>query len=890
MVSASESGHPDFLSPHANPIVTTAGLVFVTNTPADTVDVIDAALSSIVTRIQVGVDPVGLAVRPDGMEVWAANHVSDSVSVIDTDVSSPTFLQVVATVQSFDGTTKATRFDEPVGIAFANDAKAYVALSSENQVAVVDVAARQVTGQLDITAQDPRALVVQSNRLYVAPFESGNQTQLSGCTPFVPGQLCTFDAQANTSNIGSLNIVVDLVKNPAMPDRDLYVFDTTTDQLVETVDTLGTLLYGLAADSNGRIFVAQTDARNDSNGASGTASHALAEMENRAFLNRVTLVDFSGGNAAPPTFIDLEPLPPANPAAGQGRATPYAIQVSADDATLVVSAAHSQKIVTLDATTGAVLGEVTTGRGPRGIALEPSPGPLTRAWVLNALDNTVSIVDLNDPANPTVVGQVSLDDPRHPDIKAGRFVMEDANASSTKTFSCASCHPDGHTDQVLWVLETPFVDGGNQVMPRATQPLRGLRGTAPFHWDGVPGDPYGGPNGTNVFGNDPPNCDGSIEETCARVLVNGSLSTTMKDVNDTATNDEGLLGNIDAAERDALAKFMLGIPYPPAQRRPYTNIISQTAMTGFDDFNLVRFCGDCHRMPHWTSTNTGLANSGMDAPTWRGAYDRWLIFPQGRSNLVDVLSQSVQDRGFPEQDIWLRDIGLSFRGWDMMLEGSTGFPGAFARQLTLSAATANTTLTTNLLGALEQAAGEEAIVLQGEGVFIDATGVTQVALEFQAGLYEYTDIDAGAAPVPDGPLSRADLLAEAATGTFVGTFTGRIGPNADLIDHVQPVLYTGEFQLGGDGFPNTHQTFPTQAPGDTAIQVRGRSIAAEAFVIVDGRRVGGSVSCANGGTLPGCTGDDIIVSLTVLPPAGTHLLQVQNPGGLVSNECLIIVQ
>ena len=97
-----------------------------------------------VARIPVGVDPVSVAVRPDGKEVWVANHVSDSVSVIDSDPASPTHLHVVATVQEFDAKTKATRFDEPVGIAFAGNDKAYVALSSENQIAVVDVATRKV--------------------------------------------------------------------------------------------------------------------------------------------------------------------------------------------------------------------------------------------------------------------------------------------------------------------------------------------------------------------------------------------------------------------------------------------------------------------------------------------------------------------------------------------------------------------------------------------------------------------------------------------------------------------------------------------------------------------------------------------------------------------------
>ena len=121
--------------------------------------------------------------RPDGREVWVANHVSDSVSVIDADPASPTHHHVLATVQVFDAATRSTRFDEPVGIAFVDNAKAYVALSSSNRVAVVDVASRAVTKFLPITAQDPRALAVAGGRLYVVPFESNNQTQLSGCWP-----------------------------------------------------------------------------------------------------------------------------------------------------------------------------------------------------------------------------------------------------------------------------------------------------------------------------------------------------------------------------------------------------------------------------------------------------------------------------------------------------------------------------------------------------------------------------------------------------------------------------------------------------------------------------------------------------------------------------------
>ena len=285
-------GHPTFLSPHASPILKSDGLVFVVNTPADTVDVIDATSRAIVARINVGIDPVGIAAKPDGKEIWVTNHVSDSVSIIDSNTHSLSYLQVIATVQDFDPLTRATRFDEPVGVAFASDEKAYVALSSENLVAVIDVATHQVIKHLTITAQDPRAITVRGNRLYVIPFESNNQTQISGCVDRIDDKLCTFDANEHVienNNVLSLFAVVDIVRNPQVPDRDLYIFDTANDQLIEVVHGLGTLLYGITVDSSGHVFVAQTDARNEVNGRAGTLGvTAWRRWRTAPFLNQVT--------------------------------------------------------------------------------------------------------------------------------------------------------------------------------------------------------------------------------------------------------------------------------------------------------------------------------------------------------------------------------------------------------------------------------------------------------------------------------------------------------------------------------------------------------------------------------------------------------------------------
>jgi hypothetical protein len=115
-----------------------------------------------------------------------------------------------------------------------------VALSSENQIAVINVATRQIENRLKINAQDPRAIFVRGNRLYVAPFESNNKTQLSGGTGKFDGDLVTFNATNHSitnNNVLSIGHVVDIIKHPRVPDRDLFIFDTSTDTLVQSVDS-----------------------------------------------------------------------------------------------------------------------------------------------------------------------------------------------------------------------------------------------------------------------------------------------------------------------------------------------------------------------------------------------------------------------------------------------------------------------------------------------------------------------------------------------------------------------------------------------------------------------------------------------------------------------------
>ena len=905
-------GKPTFASPHANPIARSPilGELYVVNTPGDTLDVVDTAAGTVTARIRVGIDPVSVAVRPDGKEVWVSNHVSDTVSVVDVDPASRTRHQVVATVTAWSEDGWVTDFDEPVGIAFASNAKAYVALSSRNRIAVVDVATRTVTKQVHVLAQEPRAITVRGNRLYVIPFESGNTTELSGCLTLTdPG--CTFSiadlASNSTDIILTRNMVADIVRRPGTPDRDLFVYDTADESTLFEVSGLGTLLYGLAVDSTGDVFVALTEARNDANGLMGTAGADLIDMGNRAFLNQIARVGCSDG-CTPVTHIDLEPLPPADPASGAQLATPFGIQVSGDDRTIVAVAAASSRLFTMDVATGSVLGRVDVGAIPRGLVLESDgSGAPSVAWVLNAIEDSVSRVDVSDPANPHETARIPLENPTLPDVKRGEIRFNDAAASTTGTFACASCHPDGHTDQLLWNLGARCLTPGcDQAQPRVTMPIRGLRDTLPLHWDGVVGDPFGGINaevadsGVTV----PPTC--TDEHSCFRDLVDGAMSGTMCDqaACPADQNELGMPGAFGEADRDALAVFLRAVPYPPARLRRLDDHFSPLAAEGFRNFligidNAHPGCSRaraCHALPFWAGTNT--SDTGFDAPTFRGIPDRTLLLPNGRAGMWQLLSLSALNPvawdpldGPDELYSWGMTFGTEtlpltnrvssgtgpFSFFQLFEEGSTGFPAAFARQVTLDRQSTRGEAKASTLALLERLERADANgVVELRAIGRNLRDGSAIELAYDGGRYVTTS-GSGESRTSDA------LVAGARQGTLVVTVTAHLGAHAD-VEHPQPALWL--FPRNPNN-PAGRARIPELTDQPT-LTLFGRHIAENPIVLVDGRAVPAAVTCELGGVLPDCVDEQLHIELPYMPRAGDRTLQIGTPGGLVSNEVLVI--
>ncbi len=122
-----------------------------------------------------------------------------------------------------------------------------------------------------------------------------------------------------------------------------------------------------------------------------------------------------------------------------------------------------------------VLARIPTLDNPRRMALSPDGAYL---YVAERLADSIAVVDARELR---LVDRIDLGGPKELTAeRRGERVFHDASGTFQGQFSCRSCHPDGHTDGLIWDFE---IDGVGQHL-LDTRSLRGIRDTPPFKWNG----------------------------------------------------------------------------------------------------------------------------------------------------------------------------------------------------------------------------------------------------------------------------------------------------------------------------------------------------------------------------------------------------------------------
>ena len=209
-----------------------------------------------------------------------------------------------------------------------------------------------------------------------------------------------------------------------------------------------------------------------------------------------------------------------------------------------------------------------------------------------------------------------------------------------------------------------------------------------------------------------------------------------------------------------------------------------------------------------------------------------MLLPQGRVNVIDLMNIAGMDDSFPERDLWIL-AGATPATWEMVVQGSTGFSGSFARQATLNADTAALPLTARILDALELAASEGAVRLQGEGVRIEAGAAKSLALEFSDGSYrarDSEDIFSPGGPDPTVGRGQPDRHAD--------------GPGRHQRRRGQPATRRcGRWSPFTPSFAKW--TFPFLSERST-LRLNARHVRGGASIFIDGRLADGTVACDEG--------------------------------------------
>jgi YVTN family beta-propeller protein len=345
----------------------------VANLLNNTISIVLPTQAQLVAEIPVGQDPRTLAFTNADTQVVVTNRGDGTLSLVDVET------QAVHTIP-LDGVW-------PYGVVVDDNNTAYVSLEGSSAIAIVDLAAQQVTDYIPV-ADWPTGLTLWGDFLYVAHFWSGRVSMI-----YLPQKA-----------------VVDTISTGV---------DTGLFQAIE-LDV-----------SRGIAYLPQT--RSNAQNASLTYDTTVFPV--------VNVVDFRTMLPQRERRINLDTTDrPVN--------MPFAAALDRFRNWLYVANAGSNNISVIDLGTGLLRAHIDVGANPRGLLLNRDGGLL---YVYNALEGTLSIVetrnlevsdelpvsDFNIPVDTLLAQQLF-------------YSAADPRLSGQNWISCGNCHFDGLSDGRVW--------------------------------------------------------------------------------------------------------------------------------------------------------------------------------------------------------------------------------------------------------------------------------------------------------------------------------------------------------------------------------------------------------------------------------------------------------
>ncbi len=492
--------YTNFEGSPVNPIRLSSDLtrLFVINEPNSSLSVFDvtAPTSPVkIAEIPVGIEPVSVAPNPYAAnpndEVWVVNQESDSISVVS--VSKQTVTDTIAAK------------DEPADIVFAGG-NAFVSIARSNLINVYNATSHALVQSIPVFGGQPKAMALSpdGNTVYAAFRASGNQSTVIArefalkYQPTGPANLEPIPLQDYITNYN--NPAFSNVVTFTMPDNDVVAIGVSKLAINGYFNAIGTNNFNIAVQpSTGNLYVTNTDSTNlvqDQPTMCGEYSvNRLSKVTPQNTVTAYVLDPVSNIHCAVDTnALSLALAQPTNVVFDGTGSTMYIAAFGTDRVAQVDSAGNILARIEINQQEIGDVVAPATKRGPRGLAINNTAHVLYE-W--NRISNTFSIINTTTNAVVAWDLKTGATDPTPAVISQGRGFLYDAKLSGNGSNSCASCHLDGETDHLSWDLNDPTGTYFPVVLntgvtyelnpmkgPMTTFPLRGLNGTAPYHWRG----------------------------------------------------------------------------------------------------------------------------------------------------------------------------------------------------------------------------------------------------------------------------------------------------------------------------------------------------------------------------------------------------------------------